>query len=118
MNVDYLRLADARERLVEGIFATINSGREAIEQVFKSFDKDESGTIEINELRDVAKELGHEITEEELQIVFDEIDENKDGKISLTEFTKWWIKGRKGMSNLMKKITGLKMKVSSFGQNV
>ena len=43
--------------------------KEAIEKVFKNFDKDNSGFIEIIEIGKVAKELGKEVPEEEIKRV-------------------------------------------------
>lgn len=64
--------------------------------IFNNFDKDKSGTIELSELKMVAKELGEEIPEDELQIIMGKLDINGDGKISFEEFKFWWMEGRKG----------------------
>lgn len=64
--------------------------------IFNNFDKDKSGTIELSELKMVAKELGEEIPEDELQTIMGKLDINGDGKISFEEFKFWWMEGRKG----------------------
>lgn len=64
--------------------------------IFTNFDKDKSGTIELSELKMVAKELGEEIPEDELQTIMGKLDINGDGKISFEEFKFWWMEGRKG----------------------
>lgn len=43
--------------------------KETIKTVFENFDKDKSNFIDIKEIKNVAKELGDEISEQELQRV-------------------------------------------------
>jgi Ca2+-binding EF-hand superfamily protein len=63
-------------------------------KVFKSFDKDNSGFIDINELKDVSVELGRPLDAAELEECMKDLDQNKDGKISYDEFANWWLSGR------------------------
>jgi Ca2+-binding EF-hand superfamily protein len=49
-----------------------------MKSTFDSIDTDGSGFIDMAELTNVSKALGHELTEEELKLVFDELDENGD----------------------------------------
>ncbi len=51
---------------------------EVINKVFKSFDKDNSGFIDINELAEVAKELGRPLDAAELEECLQDLDTNKD----------------------------------------
>jgi hypothetical protein len=81
-----------------------------MKSTFDSMDTDLSGFIDMDELVNVAKALGHTLQEEELKVVFDELDENQDHKISYEEFTKWWKKGRAGKGNAMRNIVGLQAK--------
>ena len=53
---------------------------------FKLFDDDETGTISLKNLRRVAKELGENMTDEELQEMIDEADRDGDGEINEDEF--------------------------------
>jgi Ca2+-binding EF-hand superfamily protein len=55
-------------------------------KTFTSIDSDNSGFIDMDELTNLSKQLGHELAEEELKVVFDELDENGDHKISFEEF--------------------------------
>jgi len=57
-------------------------------KAFKLFDEEGKGTITIENLRRVAKDLGEVITEEELQQMIDEADEDHDGAVNQTEFIK------------------------------
>ena len=53
---------------------------------FRLFDDDETGTISLKNLRRVAKELGENMTEEELQDMIDQADRDGDGEINPDEF--------------------------------
>jgi hypothetical protein len=86
--------------------------------VFISFDKDGSGFIDPNELKAVSKELGKDLDAAELESCMKDLDLNKDGKISLDEFTKWWLSGRQGLSNLMRKLLSFKIQALKFADHI
>lgn len=79
-------------------------------KIFHSFDKDNSGFIDINELKQVSKELGREMDQSELEECMKDLDINKDNKISYDEFKKWWLSGRQGLSNWMRRLLAFKLK--------
>lgn len=60
--------------------------KEEIMKAFKLFDDDETGKISFKNLKRVAKELGENLTDEELQEMIDEADYDGDGEISQDEF--------------------------------
>ncbi|XP_050307858.1 uncharacterized protein LOC126744462 [Anthonomus grandis grandis] len=60
--------------------------REEILKAFRLFDDDETGKISFKNLKRVAKELGENLTDEELQEMIDEADRDGDGEISQDEF--------------------------------
>ncbi|CAL8276277.1 unnamed protein product [Merluccius merluccius] len=60
--------------------------KEEILKAFKLFDDDETGNISLRNLRRVARELGENITDEELRSMIDEFDTNGDGEINQEEF--------------------------------
>ncbi|KND04712.1 centrin-1 [Spizellomyces punctatus DAOM BR117] len=60
--------------------------REEIIKAFRLFDDDETGKISFKNLKRVAKELGENLTDEELQEMIDEADRDGDGEINQEEF--------------------------------
>ena len=55
-------------------------------KAFRLFDDDETGTISLKNLRRVAKELGENMTDDELQEVVDFCDKDGRGEITPDEF--------------------------------
>jgi len=78
---------------------------ERITTVFKAFDRDNSGYLDIKEIEQVSAELGHSVSSEEMERLFSEVDENQDGRISLEEFTNWYKSGRLGSGKLLRTLT-------------
>ncbi len=65
------------------------SERDPIEEIlkaFKLFDEDNSGRISLRNLRRVARELGENLSDDELQAMIDEFDKDGDGEINEQEF--------------------------------
>jgi centrin-3 len=59
---------------------------EEILKAFKLFDEDNSGRISLRNLRRVARELGENLSDDELQAMIDEFDKDGDGEINEGEF--------------------------------
>lgn len=57
-----------------------------MKKAFALFDEDQSGTINARSLRRIARELGENLSDEEVQAMIDEFDRNGDGLIDLDEF--------------------------------
>ncbi|XP_040823168.1 centrin-4-like [Ochotona curzoniae] len=62
--------------------------KEEILKAFKLFDDDDTGCITLNNIKRVAKELGENLTDDELQEMLDEADKDRDGGINEEEFLK------------------------------
>jgi len=65
---------------------TEKDSKEEILKAFRLFDDDETGRISFKNLKRVAKELGENLTDEELQEMIDEADRDGDGEINEGEF--------------------------------
>lgn len=60
--------------------------KEEILKAFRLFDDDDTGKISFKNLKRVSRELGENLTDEELQEMIDEADRDGDGEISQEEF--------------------------------
>merc|ERR1712063_170848 len=60
--------------------------REEILKAFRLFDDDETGKVSLRNLKRVAKELGENMTDEELAEMIEEADRDGDGEINEEEF--------------------------------
>ena len=87
---------------------------DVIRAVFASFDKKGQGYIDINNLREISKELGREMDQSELEECLKDLDVNKDDKITYKEFMRWWLSGRQGLSHWMRQLLAFKLKTTKF----
>nr|KAF6479455.1 hypothetical protein HJG59_002732 [Molossus molossus] len=60
--------------------------KEELLKAFKLFDDDDTGSITLNNIKRVAKELGENLTDDELKEMLDEADHDGDGEINEEEF--------------------------------
>ncbi|XP_012940785.1 neo-calmodulin-like [Aplysia californica] len=63
-----------------------------LRQAFLVFDRDKSGYLDLDQLKDVLLTLGEPLTPEEVQLVFKKIDQNNDGKVDPEEFVSFLCK--------------------------
>lgn len=57
---------------------------------FAVMDKDRSGYLDFNELGQISRDLGFNISKEELESAFLELDKNRNGRVSFEAFEDWW----------------------------
>jgi len=74
--------------------------REEILKAFRLFDDDETGKITLKNLRRVAKEIGENMTDEELQEMIEEADLDGDNEIDQEEFLRIMKKTSSVMRNV------------------
>merc|ERR1712162_4091 len=67
-------------------------GKEELLKGFKLFDDDNTGKISMKNFKRVAKELGENLTDKELEEILGEADTDKDGEINEAEFLNVMVK--------------------------
>lgn len=67
-------------KLLEG------DSRENIDNIFSLFDSEKTGFISVKDLRRIAKEMGQDVADEDLDDMIKRADADKDGRISHDEF--------------------------------
>ncbi|XP_052097729.1 calmodulin-A-like [Mytilus californianus] len=65
----------------------LNNPETELLNAFKLFDKDGNGFVNVDELKYIVTHLGDQLTDEEVQEMFDEADLNNDGQLNYEEFT-------------------------------
>jgi hypothetical protein len=78
-----------------------------VRKAFDKFDKDLSGAIDKEELGELSKELGFELSEEQLTSALGDLDLNGNGVIDFDEFTRWYFTGMKPYNGLTKSMLKL-----------
>jgi hypothetical protein len=66
-----------------------SSGNELLD-IFQKYDRNRTGYLEVPGFARLLEALGQNITDEELQMAFDDIDTERAGKISWIQFKNWW----------------------------
>eukprot|EP01005_Ploeotia_sp_CARIB1_P001551 NODE_471_length_813_cov_459.912536_g462_i0.p1 GENE.NODE_471_length_813_cov_459.912536_g462_i0~~NODE_471_length_813_cov_459.912536_g462_i0.p1 ORF type:complete len:175 (-),score=24.42 NODE_471_length_813_cov_459.912536_g462_i0:217-741(-) len=79
-----IQLQDFTEIMAEKI--SDRDPREEMLKAFQLFDDDSTSKITLKNLRRVARELGENMNDEELQAMIDEFDKDQDGEINEEEF--------------------------------
>jgi Ca2+-binding EF-hand superfamily protein len=64
--------------------------RKKIEEMFKKYDKDGSGSIDLKELRKMITDLGAQITQEEAALAMQQLDKDGNFSCNLEEFILFW----------------------------
>ena len=93
--------------------------REEMLKAFRLFDDDETGKISFKNLKRVAKELGENMTDDEIQEMIDEADRDGDGEIGEEEFMRIMkviasAAGERAWAPPGNKTTGISQSISSL----
>lgn len=81
--------------------------------VFKKFDVNGNGLISTDELLQISKELGHELSLDDAKMITDTLDKDKKGNIDFNGFKKWWVTGKSDFSNF-RRIVKAEMSVNNL----
>ena len=81
-----------------------SDSREEIEKVFKMFDVDNKGKIDIKDFKRICKELGENMTEDQMASMFEHADGGSKGFVSFDDFFK--LMKKKGQDNKMDAMLG------------
>ena len=63
---------------------------ESLRDVFDAMNTDENDFLDTNEVQQVATALGFQLSPEEVDAAFREMDHDLDGKVGYEAFEKWW----------------------------
>lgn len=85
-----------------------------VSPTFSKFDKDGNGTIDLQELGLLAKELGQPLDDEQLQAAMADLDLNGDGVIDKEEFSRWFFTGMKAYNGTTRGMLQLRNQTSTI----
>lgn len=74
-----------------------------LENAFKEIDRDHSGKISYEEIFEYLKEINNEVEEEYVRTIFDSMDSNHDGAVSIDEFLASYLLQVNGLSEVVAK---------------
>uniref|UniRef100_A0A915ITW8 EF-hand domain-containing protein n=1 Tax=Romanomermis culicivorax TaxID=13658 RepID=A0A915ITW8_ROMCU len=81
MEILQKRLTEAMQK-ADPNAAALEPDKNELKKVFDEFDKDGDGFIQMEELRTVLQNMGQNLSDEDLEIMFQAADVNRDGGIS------------------------------------
>ncbi|KAF9451587.1 calmodulin-A [Macrolepiota fuliginosa MF-IS2] len=81
---EFLCLMSARSKVSRT--GKVDDNEDEIRETFKVFDKDGNGSINLEELKTVMKNLGVKVTDEECKMMMKEADEDGNGVVDFNEF--------------------------------
>lgn len=85
------RKCSRQAALLEDAVTKLDSDQIAeIREIFDHYDGDSNGYIDRREFADLLDALDAGLDEDELDVGFAEVDANKNGRISFSEFIAWW----------------------------
>lgn len=97
--------------LAQGVVNTAIAADQVLRKSFAVIDKDSNGFITNDELITVSKELLHDLSQTDADEIAKAI--SQDGKISFSDFKKWWLTGKADFPKF-KKIVQVEMRINNF----
>ena len=83
----------------------VQTERSVIKGIFNKVDADGGGTLDADEVRQMAKVLGIKLTDDEQAQMMTELDENGDSEVDFGEFASWWFAGS-SIAQKVKEVAG------------
>lgn len=94
-NVNPSELENERNTIIKEAVAF----EKTLVNVFKKFDLNGNGLISTDELISCSKELGHDLNQDDAQMITDTLDKDHKGNIDFNGFKKWWVTGKTDFAN-------------------
>jgi hypothetical protein len=82
--------------------------KNSLEPAFKKFDKDNSNSIDKDELRALSEQLGTVLNDEQVELALKDLDLNGDGVIDISEFARWYFTGMKSYNGTKRSMLRIK----------
>ena len=73
---------------------------EKLLQLFSEYDRDNNGSLDPEEIRDLLQHLNQSLTPAELEAAIYKLDKTRDGRISRDELIRWWRNAKKDGDSL------------------
>lgn len=74
-----------------------------LREVFNHFDRDKSGRVDLQELRNVSADLGVTMTSQEVETAMQELSPNKGSSCTFEDFRDWWMSHNSKNTGLLSK---------------
>ena len=98
----------------EQVMAAKKAEQKKLRQIWKKVDVDGSGELDWDELREVFRMMGRELSDKEMDKALNEIDRDGGGEVDFDEFVKWWNKQDAGDKMIMEKQKAFESLLDTF----
>jgi hypothetical protein len=102
-------LANERDNIVKEAVAF----EKTLVNAFKKFDINGNGLISTSELITCSKDLGHELNQDDAEMITNSLTKDNKGNIDFNGFKKWWVSGKSDFSNF-RRVVKAELAVNKF----